>query len=141
MTSASLHPDCLNPPDDRCDVCGAQFYIKYAIMFPGNMWTAKCSYIRKLLPPNDNDGEYIRKKEEAVKRFLMLDLWGVLAATLDTSNVEHFGLDRYAWEHWIASSPHIQPCEVHSTEVGPLILLGKDPQGREFGPEYYDWGM
>jgi len=141
MTDAVLHPDCLNPPDDRCDVCGAQFYIKYAIMFPGNMWTAKCSYIRKLLPPNDNDGEYERRKEEAVKRFLMLDLWGVLAATLDTSNVEHFGLDRYAWEHWIASSPHIQPCEVHTTDVGPLILLGKDPQGREFGPEYYDWGM
>ncbi|KAL9185664.1 hypothetical protein ACHAXT_003441 [Thalassiosira profunda] len=138
MTDASLHPDCLNPPDDTCDVCGAQFYIKYAIMFPGNMWTAKCSYVNKLIPPND--GEYARRKTDSVKQFLMLRLWGVLQATLDKDNVEHYGLDRYQWEHWIAH-PSIQPCEVHTTDVGPLILLGKDQKGRKFGPEYYDFGM
>ena len=139
MTSASLHPDCLNPPNATCDVCGAQFYIKYAIMFPGNMWTAKCSYVRKLIPPNE--GEYERRKREAIKQFLMLRLWGVLQATLDTNNVEHFGMDRYQWEHWIASHPSILPCEVHTTDVGPLILLGEDREKRTFIPEYYDWGM
>mmetsp|Transcript_44937 Transcript_44937/g.94287 ORF Transcript_44937/g.94287 Transcript_44937/m.94287 type:complete len:944 (+) Transcript_44937:218-3049(+) len=139
MTSASLHPQCLHPPDPQCDVCSAQFYIKYAIMFPGNMWAAKCSYIRTLLPPTDE--EFYQKKRGSIKEFLLLQLWGVLSATLDTSNVEHFGLGRYAYEHWIASSPHIKPCEMHTTDVGPLILLGKDLQGRKFGPEYYDWGM
>ena len=139
MTDAALHPHCLNPPNDTCDVCGAQFYIKYAIMFPGNMWTAKCSYIRKLLPPNV-DGEYTRRKEASIKQFLMLRLWNILHATLDTDNVEHFGLDRYQWEHWIAH-PSIQPCELHSTNVGPLILLGKDPEGRTMNPQYYDWGL
>ena len=139
MTSASLHPQCLRPPDDSCDVCGAQFYIKYAIMFPGNMWTAKCSYIRKLVPPNDG-GRYERLKRESIKKFLFLRMWGVLDATLDTDNVEHFGLGRYAWEHWIASRPSIKPCEIHTTDVGPMILLGKE-QGREFGPEHYKFGM
>ncbi|KAL7538372.1 hypothetical protein ACHAXR_008508 [Thalassiosira sp. AJA248-18] len=138
MTSASLHPDCLNPPDDRCDVCSAQFYIKYAIMFPGNMWSAKCSYIRKLIPPNE---EYERRKSESIKRFLILRLWSVMQATLDVDNGEHYGLGRYQWEHWIASHPSIRPCEVHTTDVGPLILLGKDQKGRKFGPEHYDWGM
>ena len=95
MTDATLHPDCLNPPDDACDVCSAQFYIKYAIMFPGNMWTAKCDYVRKLIPPND--GGYERRKTESIKRFMMLRLWGVMQATLDVDNVEHFGLDRYQW--------------------------------------------
>eukprot|EP00580_Thalassiosira_gravida_P010502 CAMPEP_0201632570 /NCGR_PEP_ID=MMETSP0493-20130528/6173_1 /ASSEMBLY_ACC=CAM_ASM_000838 /TAXON_ID=420259 /ORGANISM="Thalassiosira gravida, Strain GMp14c1" /LENGTH=907 /DNA_ID=CAMNT_0048104123 /DNA_START=148 /DNA_END=2871 /DNA_ORIENTATION=+ len=143
MTDAALHPSCLDPPTTNgttCDICSAQFYIKYAIMFPGNMWTADCSYIRKLIPPL-TDGEYERKKEASIERFLTLRMWGVLDATLDTDNAEHFGLGRYAWEHWVASSPHVRPCEVHTMEVGPLILLGKDPQGRKFGPEYYDWGM
>lgn len=139
-TDAALHPQCLSPPDEACDVCGAQFYIKYAVMFPGNMWTARCSYLGTLIPP-DADGEYARRKEASIRRFLMLRLWGAMDATLDTRNVEHFGLGRYAWEHWVASSPHLRPCEVHTTEVGPLILLGKDPKGRTFGPEHYDWGM
>ncbi|KAL7545393.1 hypothetical protein ACHAWF_008742 [Thalassiosira exigua] len=139
MTDAALHPDCLRPPDDRCDVCGAQFYIKYAIMFPGNMWTAKCSYIKTLIPPNT--GEYERRKRDSVKHFLFLRLWGALQAILDKDSVEHYGLDRYMWEHWVASRPQVRPCEVHTTDVGPLILLGKDPQGRPFGPEYYDFGM
>ena len=139
MTSASLHPQCLRPPDDSCDVCGAQFYIKYAIMFPGNMWTAKCSYVRKLVPPNDG-GKYERLKRESIKKFLFLRMWGVLDATLDSDNVEHFGLGRYAWEHWVASLPSIKPCEIHTTDVGPMILLGKD-HGREFGPEHYKFGM
>ena len=137
MTEATLHPQCLNPPNDTCDVCSAQFYIKYAIMFPGNMWTAKCSYIQKLISPND--GEYERRKYESIKHFMMLRLWGVLQATLDVDNVEHYGLDRYQWEHWIAH-PSINPCEMHTTDVGPLILLGKDIQKRFFGPKYYDWG-
>lgn len=61
LTNTSLHPNCLYPPDDRCDVCGAQYYLMFASMLPGNMWTAKCSYIRKLLPPIEHGlgGEYI----------------------------------------------------------------------------------
>ena len=139
MTDAALHPHCLNPPNNTCDVCGAQFYIKYAIMFPGNMWTAKCSYVRRLVPPNT--GEYTKRKIASIKQFLMLRLWNILHATLDTDNVEHFGLDRYQWEHWIASHPSIIPCELHSTNVGPLILLGQDPEGRTMNSQYYDWGM
>jgi len=143
MTDASLHPDCLSPPNNDCDVCSAQFYIKYAIMFPGNMWTAKCSYIRRLISPLTN-GEYTKRKEASIKQFLLLRLWGVLHATLDTDNVEHYGLDRYQWEHWI-THPSIQPCELHTTNVTPLILLGKDPKGRTISDttksEYYDWGM
>ena len=142
MTEAALHPACRRPPDDACDVCGAQFYVRYAVMFPGNMWTARCDYVRTLLPPGDASADgYLARKERAASSFLLLELWGILAATLDAPNGEHYGLGRYAWEHWIASSPHVRPCEVHGTDVGPLMLLGKDPRGRPFGPEFYDWGM
>ena len=138
MTDAALHPQCLNPPNNTCDVCSAQFYIKYAIMFPGNMWSAKCQYIRKLISPNT--GEYTKRKRASIKQFLILRTWGILHATLDTDSVEHYGLDRYQWEHWI-THPSIQPCELHTTDVPPLILLGRDPKGRTMSPKYYDWGM
>jgi hypothetical protein len=43
---------CLKPPDGSCNVCGLMFYDVWALIFPGNFWTAKCSYIQELIPPN-----------------------------------------------------------------------------------------
>ena len=56
MTEAALHPQCLLPPDDSCDVCGAHFYVRYAITFPGNMWTTRCDYVTRLTPPMTGGG-------------------------------------------------------------------------------------
>ena len=82
LTRSLLHPDCLQPPDSQCDVCGVQFYTHFAFIFPGNMWTAKCSYIWKLLPPTKG-GEYERRKVDSIKMFFRLCLWGFLDSTLN----------------------------------------------------------
>jgi hypothetical protein len=52
LTAAAMNEYCWNPPNDSCNVCGLQFWPVWSTFFPGNMWTAKCSYVRKLLPPN-----------------------------------------------------------------------------------------
>ncbi|KAL7468423.1 hypothetical protein ACHAXS_008662 [Conticribra weissflogii] len=136
MTNSVLHDDCLFPPDDQCDVCGAQFYTRFSFMFPGNMWTAKCSYIQKLLSPVEG-GEYERLKRESVLKFFKLRLWGHLDSTLLEDRVDYFGLGRYRLEHWVASHPSIQPCELHKKNV----TFENMTQGK-VNPNYdYEWSM
>jgi hypothetical protein len=53
LTAAAMNEHCLNPPNDTCNICGLQFWPVGGVpFFPGNMWTAKCSYVQKLLPPS-----------------------------------------------------------------------------------------
>ena len=136
MTNSVLHPDCLFPPDDQCDVCGAQFYSRFSFMFPGNMWTAKCSYIQKLLPP-DEGGEYDKRKRESIIKFFKLRLWGHLDATLMEDRVDYYGLGRYRLEHWVAGHASVRPCELHRKNVTFARML----KGRVEPPYDYEWSI
>lgn len=136
LTNAVLHPQCLNPPNDACNVCGTSFFTRFAFMYPGNMWTAKCSYIQKLLPPKDG-GEYDVKKKESTVAFLKMRLYGVLDATLLDDRIDYFGLGRYRLEHWIGSHPAIMPCEMHR----PNVTLGDMIGGVVNETWDYEWGM
>jgi len=135
LTDAVVHPDCLFPPDDQCNTCGAQFYTRFSTMYPGNMWTAKCSYVRKLLPPLEG-GEYDRKKKESVTKFLIYRLWGQLKSTLLEDRVDYFGLGRYRLEHWIGSHPSIKPCELHNVSVSFERMITSNMTADD-----YAWGM
>eukprot|EP00577_Skeletonema_sp_RCC1716_P000488 CAMPEP_0113382810 /NCGR_PEP_ID=MMETSP0013_2-20120614/6038_1 /TAXON_ID=2843 ORGANISM="Skeletonema costatum, Strain 1716" /NCGR_SAMPLE_ID=MMETSP0013_2 /ASSEMBLY_ACC=CAM_ASM_000158 /LENGTH=886 /DNA_ID=CAMNT_0000265337 /DNA_START=30 /DNA_END=2690 /DNA_ORIENTATION=- /assembly_acc=CAM_ASM_000158 len=135
MTNSVLHPDCQYPPDDRCDVCGSSFYTRFSTIYPGNMWTAKCSYVSKLLSPREG-GEYDEKKAESVAKFLKYRLWGQLHSTLLEDRIDYFGLGRYRLEHWIGSHSSIRPCELHRQNVTfELMVTG------QVKPEHYEWGM
>jgi hypothetical protein len=136
LTNAVLHPDCLSPPDDRCNVCGASFFTRFAFIYPGNMFTAKCSYINELLPPLTG-GEYERLKTESVVKFLKLRLWGHLNTTLLHDRFDYYGLGRFQLEHWIGSHSSIQPCELHRKNV----TLGYMVSGKVNSTEDYSWGM
>ena len=136
LTNAVLHPQCLNPPDGACNVCGTSFFTRFAFMYPGNMWTAKCSYIKRLLSPKDG-GEYDVKKKESIVNFLKMRLYGTLDATLLDDRIDYFGLGRYRLEHWIGSHPSILPCEIHRTDVD----LGDMVSGKVNATSDYEWGM
>ncbi|KAL9183710.1 hypothetical protein ACHAXT_004566 [Thalassiosira profunda] len=135
LTDSVVHPDCLFPPNDRCNVCGAQFYTRFSTMYPGNMWTAKCSYVKRLLPPLEG-GEYDVRKKESIIKFLKYRLWGQLNSTLMDDRVDYFGLGRYRLEHWIGSHPSIQPCELHRKNVTFASMIEGD-----ITPADYEWGM
>ena len=51
MLEAVIHPACIDPPDGSCDVCGLLFFPTWAFFMPGNFWTARCSYVNKLIHP------------------------------------------------------------------------------------------
>jgi len=135
MTNSVLHPDCQYPPDDSCDVCGASFYTRFSTIYPGNMWAARCSYVKKLLSPREG-GEYDDKKIESVAKFLKYRLWGQLRSTLLEDRIDYFGLGRYRLEHWIGSHSSIRPCELHRQNVTfELMVTG------QVKPTDYEWGM
>ncbi|KAL7579064.1 hypothetical protein ACA910_019102 [Epithemia clementina (nom. ined.)] len=77
LTIAALHPYCLNPPMPKsfnesektmntCNVCALNFEPSWTQFFPGNMWTARCDYIQKLVSPNGTSSNNYNKKERLV---------------------------------------------------------------------------
>ena len=136
LTDSALHPDCLSPPDDQCDLCGGQFYTRFALMVPGNIWTARCSYVKRLLPPLEG-GEFEAKTRDSVAAFLKYRLWGELKSALMNDRADYYGLGRSSsLEHWVGSHHAIRPCELHSTDVTFADMLGG-----KVTPDDYDWGM
>ena len=127
LTAAALHPSCLHPPtpndnssNDQCHVCGLQFFTEWALFFPGNIWTAQCSYVSQLLSPKDFEGAV----DTAMKEVLFLKWKGVLESHLYPDRLDRFGLDRYHTEHWIASHPMVQPCDLSVTgQLKPWLSI------------------
>lgn len=135
LTDAALHPNCLRPPDDACNACGAQYYPVWGL-FPGNMWTAKCSYVRQLLPPVEG-GEAVRRREDAMKKYFVLQAEGIVVNRVGFHQDVFYGLDRYQWEVWLSTHPSLVPCELHSTQVAFWDMV----EGKAIGEGDYDWGM
>jgi hypothetical protein len=90
---------CLEPQDDQCNTCG----LSYGGYFFGNFWTAKCSYVSKLLSPN----HFMHKKNHlsriAMRNYTHLD-WNF--------HPTHMGTGRYSNEHWVTSHPSVMPCDL-----------------------------
>jgi hypothetical protein len=74
------------------------------------MFTAKCSYIKKLLPPE----EFERRMEDAIGLTLLARLRTNVKSTLFDDRPDRFGLDRYSVDHWVGSHPSIRPCDLSS---------------------------
>lgn len=110
MTAAATSRLCLEPADDRCNACGMLFQPLPTNHFPGNMWTAKCTYINQLLTP----AEYSARRP-------IVDAWmqtqtdlGIFARKSGLFPMErhYVGRERYESEHWLGSHPALQPCDV-----------------------------
>jgi hypothetical protein len=98
LTFGATAKECVDPPDDRCTVCGILFYTQFTNFIPGNMFSAKCDYVSKLLSPLD---EFPKKQKEAAGEALLLRVRRQLTSNLLPDQVDFFGLDRYSPEHWI----------------------------------------
>ena len=87
MTSAVLHDWCLDPPHDTCDICGLLALPWPNLHYAGNFFTAKCSYVKKLIPPkefvlvmNDVAGRALYKKVEG--KFVVCNPLKICRSTL-----------------------------------------------------------
>jgi hypothetical protein len=101
LTFGATTKECVDPPDDKCNVCGVLFYTMFTTFVPGNMFAAKCDYVSKLLSPLD---EFPAKQREVVGEALLLIARRQLTSNLLNDQVDFFGLDRYTAEHWIGTS-------------------------------------
>jgi hypothetical protein len=117
MTAAVTSPDCVrsvsSPGEAACNVCGLLFHPLWTFFFPGNFFTASCSHVQKLIPPNDFATRTAAVADEVQER--LKD--GRMSAHLFTiDNPGNVGIGRYAAEHWIASHPSTRPCDMSKTE-------------------------
>lgn len=108
MTHAVSHKDCLEPPDDSCNVCGLVFNPLPWIHFSGNFFTADCAYINKLLPLP----EFRRKMDElALITRSHKNASRILFQTFPDKDA-YLGLERYASENWPGSHPDLRACDL-----------------------------
>ena len=119
LTEAATHRQCLEAValQGRCETCSLLLQPLPGIHYPGNMWTAACSHIIRLLPPQTFDkrmdqvvGDFVRFREAS---------HGRLNTTFFAQMPHMMGRTRFAAEHWLGSHPALRtPCDV-SAHVTP----------------------
>jgi hypothetical protein len=128
MTDAAMSQECLEFQDQhgreiapttnissthntQCNVCGFLFHPIWTPFFPGNIWSAKCSYIRKLMHPQvfKNQSESTADKAVALMREGRFTM-NLLSPFLEVGG--YLGRERFADEHWVGSHPSLVPCDL-----------------------------
>jgi len=134
LTLALSHKHCWHPPQSTCNACGLDFWPTWTLFFPGNMWTAKCSYVRKLVPPVDFR-KALGNNHQQVMEIASKQQPGLLSVGLfQGENMwppesDRFGLERYANEHWIGSHPDLIPCDMSPRKADHnLWTSSKEPR-------------
>ena len=99
------------------DVCGLRASPLPHPHLPGNMWAARCSYVRKLPDPS-----IFNKK-------MVLASKSLAAKSGDSCQPWHVGLSRFSAEHWVLSHPSGRlsfPTASRPTAqltISPIILI------------------
>jgi hypothetical protein len=119
LTSAATSEECLMPPrpsheeEQQCHVCGLQFTPIPAFAFTGNIWSAKCSYVRRLVNPTDFIEQVADVKEEETRlsgqNRLLMTLYEPRYSWSRGARPAHI------WEQWITSHPSLVPCDLSKT--------------------------
>jgi hypothetical protein len=95
----ALSEECSTMPD-TCSVCMARFSPFPHPHPPGNMWSAKCTYVKRLLDPTT-----FERAMDFVKRRTIGNI---------PVHPSCLGAARFAAEHWIHSHPSVQPCDLYT---------------------------
>jgi hypothetical protein len=97
MTQGALSKDCANLPTS-CNVCSSRFSPFPHPHFPGNMFLARCDYVRQLIEPSQFPAR-------------MKHVPGVYNETVEWK----YGSGRFSSEHWIGSAPSMKPCDLYTS--------------------------
>ena len=93
-----------------CTTCSSRFSAGPHFHTPGNMWVARCDYVRLLRPPNEFEAD--------MDQLLSTFPW-------DMTKVRHawwkdkpwmWGAGRYSAEHYIHSHPNAVPCDLYDNQ-------------------------
>ena len=110
LTESALSEECTTAlrQEDQCNVCGLLFTSQHTLHYPGNMWSASCQYIEKLIKPTD----FSEALQEVIGEVLVRRLSRDTMTNLYPDS--KLGLGESIMEHWIASHPELMPCDVGS---------------------------
>lgn len=97
LTLSTLSEECANMPIDTCNICSGRFSPIPHPHNSGNMWVARCSYIKKLINPEKFELAMDRMQYDDGDIFLACD-----------------GRKRYSAEHWAHSHPKVRPCDLYT---------------------------
>jgi len=109
LTRAVFTEECQTLNPNVCNICSARFSFLPHMHFPGNIWTAHCSYIKKLIPPTKFPQAMQNMVNSVQKNYPEFNLD---ALELDTCPYR-VGMGRFAYEHWATSHPDVYPCDVY----------------------------
>ena len=106
LTRSIFTPECspVGMPD-TCNICSARFTTVPHYHTSGNMFSARCSYIRQLYKPQWFEG--------AMNRFFSSDHYGGRVQPNDVPLNACFPTGRFVIEHWAWSHPMVSPCDVY----------------------------
>jgi hypothetical protein len=110
LTKAVFSDACQTISADQCNICSARFSPLPHFHMAGNMWTAHCSYVRKLIHPRT----FADKMDDLMDHVLSKNDTTIPKPTPFQIRQQYMvGLKRYALEHWLGSHPWLQPCDVY----------------------------
>lgn len=99
LTRGALSKECSNMPLS-CNVCSFRMSPLPHPHTPGNMWAARCEYVRELINPLDFQ----------LKMALLYHNGDV------TAENPLLGTGRYSAEHWVHSHPSIKACDLSTSD-------------------------
>lgn len=111
MMKAITHDDCLVNHRDQCSTCGLLLQPLWTFFYPGNFFSARCDYVKKLQPPLF----WIEASNN-----MTWDRPSKFGGVMFNETISTLGATRVAMEHWIGSHPSIKPCD-----LSPYALISK----------------
>jgi hypothetical protein len=125
LTRAALSNECIESlSSNQCNVCGANFRSVWGPTFQGNMWSAKCNYIRHLVSPFDLEAKNWKAVKSKPKKMSMNLFEG---KDVQTSAL---GEGRFAAEQFVGNHPRLIPCSFTKPEDAIGSFWEVDPPGR-----------
>lgn len=119
-----------------CNIVGTHWEAFPWWHLSGNFWLAKCSYVRKLLPPKEFQEARVHlmqqllhpdRKTVASPYYCLSHFFNQDGQLTDTSNFSDqyrhvMGMDRFSHEHWLSSHPDVTPCDNADTVFRTTLL-------------------
>ena len=122
------------PRPKRCNFCSYRFHVLPGFHTRSNMWSAKCDYIRQLLPPNRYEDSVRQMLNESVlhptlnkTKYACLSPYNPIKVEKENKTYSElfWGLGRFSAERWALNHPLLKPCDCVSK--------------RQRSFEYKDW--
>lgn len=116
-----------------CSICSYRFYTFPVYHARANMWTAHCSYIRKLISPRTYENAVLDMYSKTLNHTLLGNTTYACIRPYQQST-RFLGLERFAMERWALNHPDVEPCD-SQTKENIRYLKREGKAASEFTPK------